>query len=111
MKKGVMLRDYLISFENMNWETPASGIRFKAYVSGNQKVRLVEFTDELFEKDWCLKGHVGYVLEGNLSIDFSGKEVKFKRGDGLFIPEGTENKHKAKVAKGEKTLLIMFEKP
>jgi len=34
----------------------------------------------------------------------------FRAGDGLFIPEGEENKHKGKVAKGEKALIILFEK-
>lgn len=102
------MRDYLIDFRKINWENPALGISHKVYISDSMKIRLLEFNDELFEKEWCLKGHVGYVLEGNLSIDFSGELVEFKHGDGLFIPEGT--KHKAKIAKGEKALLIMFEK-
>jgi ethanolamine utilization protein EutQ (cupin superfamily) len=63
----------------------------------------------LDEKDWCTKGHVGYVLEGRFAIDFSANIVEFKAGDGLFIPPGEDNKHKAKVRKGDKALLILFE--
>jgi len=94
----------------MSWESPAPGVRYKAYIRGNQKIRLVEFSEEFTEADWCTKEHVGYVLEGKISINFNGKIIDFKAGDGLFIPEGEENKHKGKVAKGEKALLLLFEK-
>jgi ethanolamine utilization protein EutQ (cupin superfamily) len=60
------------------------------------------------EKDWCTKGHIGYVIEGCLSIDFNGKQMNFKAGDGIFIKEG--NKHKGSVAKEEKALVILFDK-
>jgi ethanolamine utilization protein EutQ (cupin superfamily) len=63
----------------------------------------------LDEKDWCTKGHVGYVLEGRLAIGFSTNIVEFKAGDGLFILPGEDDKHKAKVRKGDKALLILFE--
>lgn len=102
--------NYLIDFKNISWENPAPGVRYKAYVKGNEKVRLVEFTENLVEEAWCTKGHIGYILEGNISIDFNRKLFTFKTGDGLFIPDGEKNKHKAKIAKGEKALIILFEK-
>lgn len=37
------MKNYLIDFKNMGWESPSLGIRYKVYVKGNQKVRLVEF--------------------------------------------------------------------
>jgi quercetin dioxygenase-like cupin family protein len=101
--------DYLIDFESMDWESPAPGVRYKAYIRGDHKVRLVEFSEGFREENWCTKGHIGYVLEGRFSIDFNGKEIPFKAGDGIFIPEGEESKHKAKSIKGEKALLILFE--
>ena len=94
----------------MGWETPAPGVRYKAYAYGNHKMRLVEFTEEFAEDDWCTKGHIGYILEGNLLIYFNGRLSTFRAGDGFSIPEGEESKHKGKVAKGEKALIILFEK-
>ncbi len=52
---------------------------------------------------------MGYVLEGRLAIGFSTNIVEFKAGDGLFILPGEDDKHKAKVRKGDKALLILFE--
>jgi ethanolamine utilization protein EutQ (cupin superfamily) len=104
------MREYLINFQSMDWENPSPCIRYKAFSRDNQRIRLAEFSEDFAEKNWCTKGHIGYVIEGNISIDFNGKLVNFKSGDGLFIPEGESNKHKAKVAKGEKALVILFEK-
>lgn len=100
----------VIDFESMSWESPAPGVRQKAFSRNGQKMRLVEFSEEFLEPDWCTKGHVGYVLDGRLQIDFNGKIKEYKTGDGLWIDEGAEFRHKGSVAKGEKALLILFEK-
>ncbi len=86
------MAEYLIDFQSMNWENPAPGVRYKAFIRDNQKIRLVEFSERFAERDWCTKAHAGYVIEGSISIDFNGKMVNFKSGDGLFIPEGEANK-------------------
>jgi len=104
------MRNYLIDFQNMNWESPAPGVRHKVYIRDNQRIRLVEFSDKFIEEDWCIKGHIGYVLEGSISIDFDGKVSTFREGDGFFIPEGKGSKHKGKIAKGEKAIVVLFEK-
>jgi gentisate 1,2-dioxygenase len=88
---------YRVDFDSLPWESPAAGVRAKAYEQGGRKLRLAEFGGEFVEPDWCTKGHVGYVLEGQMKIDFDGKTVVFSRGDGIFIPAGEEHRHKAKV--------------
>lgn len=88
---------YKVDFESIPWETPASGVKFKAYEQNGRKLRLVEFTKEFVEPDWCTKGHIGYILEGQMEIDFDGEKVVFGLGDGIFIPAGEEHKHKARV--------------
>ena len=62
-----------------------------------RKLRLAEFTRAFVEHQWCTKGHIGYVLEGEMEVDFHGKVVTFRGGDGLFIPPGEPHKHKATV--------------
>ena len=72
---------------------PAVGVRFKVYKHKGTRLRLLEFTDEFTETDWCTKGHVGYILEGRLEVNFGGNEVVFNAGDGVFIPAGEKDKH------------------
>ena len=103
------MSDHLIEFKNMRWERPAPGVRHKAYVRGGQRIRLVEFSEGFTEPDWCTRGHIGYVLDGQISIDFNSEAIDFNAGDGMFIPEGEESRHIGRVAGGEKALVIPFE--
>ena len=91
------MEQYKIDLKSMDWESPAAGVRFKAYEQSGKKLRLAEFGREFVEPDWCTKGHIGYVLEGKMNIEFDGKTVAFGPGDGIFIPAGEKHKHKAKV--------------
>ncbi|HWI55111.1 MAG TPA: hypothetical protein VNT57_05435 [Desulfobacteria bacterium] len=101
--------DILVDFENKQWESPGNGVRFKSFLKGNQRLRLVEFSEGFEEKDWCTRGHAGYVLEGSCTIDFKGRLKSFGTGDVLFIPEGQEYGHKVLINKGEKVLFLLFE--
>ena len=102
--------NYLIDFAKMKWENFAPGVRQKIRQLGNLRLRLVEFSEEFNEIDWCRKGHIGYLIEGKLAIDFDGKISRFKAGDGIYIPGGESSRHKAKIGKGEKALLVFVEK-
>ena len=102
------MKQYKINFESMAWEEPADGVRLKAYEQGGQKLRLVEFSKEFVEPDWCANGHIGYILEGRMEVDFDGKVIVFGPGDGVFIPEGREHKHKGR-ALTDKVKVILVE--
>src|SRR4030042_1414624 len=102
--------EYLIDFKKIAWESPALGIRHKIFVKDGKRIRLVEFSDNFVEPEWCIRGHIGYVLEGRISIDFDGKQMEFKAGDGLFITEGEANRHKGSIRKAQKALIILFER-
>ncbi|MHC4476205.1 MAG: cupin domain-containing protein [Planctomycetota bacterium] len=91
------MEQYRIDFDSMEWEEPADGVRFKAYEKDGRRLRLVEFGKEFVEPDWCTGGHIGYILEGQVEIDFDGKVITFGPGDGVFIPAGQKHKHKGTV--------------
>lgn len=91
------MEQYKIDFESMAWESPADGVKAKAYERNGRKLRLVEFSKEFIEHDWCTKGHIGLILEGQIEIDFDGTKEVFGPGDGIFIPAGLEHKHKGQV--------------
>jgi quercetin dioxygenase-like cupin family protein len=86
-----------ILFDQIEWHAPQPGVRFKAARDGSQQVRLVEFTHEFVEREWCEKGHAGLVLSGELELDFSGRVVRFSEGSALLIPAGPRHAHKARV--------------
>ena len=99
---------FRLDFENTEWVHPLPGARFKAIVRGDKQVRLLEFTSDFVEPDWCTKGHAGMVLEGDLEIDFRGRVERFPQGSTLVIPAGEEGAHKAR-ALTSKALLFLVE--
>jgi len=87
---------YKVAFESLQWQDGIRGARFKVFRSGNKQLRLLEFTSEFIEPDWCEKGHVGFVVHGELEIDFRGTVMLYPEGSGLFIPAGSASAHKAR---------------
>ena len=103
------MMNYLIDFDNIKWNKPAEGLKYKAYINGNRQIRLAEFSEGFVEPEWCTKSHTGYVIDGTFAIDYNGNFEKYKKGDVFFIPEGEQSKHKAILEKGEKVTLLLIE--
>jgi quercetin dioxygenase-like cupin family protein len=100
--------NHRIDFDGLDWITAAPGARFKTFEREGNRLRLLEFTPQFVEADWCRKGHVGVVLEGVLEIDFSGSVERFETGQALCIPPGEAGQHKAH-ALSERVLLFVVE--
>jgi hypothetical protein len=90
------MEQYRVLFDEMEWQNGIHGARFKAFRSGTKQIRLVEFTSEFVEPDWCVKGHIGYVIQGELEIDFHDRFVRYPEGSGINIPSGPTSGHKAR---------------
>jgi len=91
-----MSRPDPIHFDTLSWQDGLPGARFKLYREGKRQLRLVEFSSEFVEPDWCEKGHTGYVLEGTLEIDFKSHKITYPQGSDICIPPGPDTGHKAK---------------
>jgi quercetin dioxygenase-like cupin family protein len=89
--------EHKVDFDAMPWETAEAGFRYKAFRGLECQLRMVEITREFVETEWCEKCHFGIVLEGEMVIDFDGDLVSYKQGDGVYIPAGEGNRHKAKA--------------
>ncbi len=100
------MTDFVIDFNMIPWETPVTGLRMKYKIIDNRKIRLAEFSKDFVENDWCLKGHIGYVLEGSIEVNIDGKPQLFKTKEGIFIPKGLRHKH---IRTLETALLFLVE--
>jgi len=101
------MADYKVSFDSLPWQSSSKCARHKIFQHGNRRLRLLEFSKGFVEPDWCTKGHIGYVLSGEIDIDFKGRLVRFAAGDGVFIPAGRGNEHMAKVITDAVTLILV----
>lgn len=90
------MNKYLVNFQNIDWTSPLKGVRHKIFIQGDKQIRLVEYTKDM-PLHWCENGHYGLILEGKFEIKFEHKTIVYDKGDGVFIPNGKEHKHRAKV--------------
>jgi quercetin dioxygenase-like cupin family protein len=103
------MKDVLINFSDLDWDQSKKGVFQKVYAKGNNQMRLLRFDDTSKEENWCTNGHIGYVLEGEMHVDFDGILKVYKKGDGLWIEEGLHEKHRVFIKKNEFVELILFE--
>lgn len=90
------MQSYRVDFGAIPWEEPFPGIRQRVVQDGGRRLRLVEY-DASMAPHWCEKGHYGHLLEGRFEIEFDDAKVIFEAGDGVFIPDGPEHRHRAVV--------------
>jgi hypothetical protein len=96
VSENIKYPTFRVAFDKEEWISIAPGARHKTVACCGKLLRIVEFTPDFHETDWCLKGHIGYVLEGALEIDFDGRPIQYQTGDGIFILAENKNRHKAR---------------
>lgn len=100
--------DYRIDFDSIEWEPALKGTaRVKRIIRGGKIFRLLELTPDSQHPDWCLEGHLGSVLEGELDIEFSDQTIRFSVGDALLIPSGELDKHRPRAASARTVMFLV----
>ncbi len=100
---------YTARFVAMNWESSTPKVRQKLHRVGDQQLRVVEFERGLEHPAWCERGHIGYILQGKLALEFDEETLEFGEGEGFIIPDGKANRHRP-VPLTEHVLLILSER-
>ncbi|MHB9098286.1 MAG: cupin domain-containing protein [Syntrophales bacterium] len=103
-----MTVQYKTDFDKLEWESPIEGVRHKSAEQNNLRMRLVEYSREM-PLHWCEKGHYGYLIEGQMEIEYGHAKIIYDRGDGIFIPDGPAHKHRGRVL-SEKAVVFFVEK-
>ena len=99
---------YAARLASMDWESPAPKVRRKLHRVGNRQLRVVEFAEGLEHPEWCQVGHIGYVLEGRLALEFEEQTVELGPGEGFIIPDGEGSQHRP-VPLTPRVLLVLSE--
>jgi quercetin dioxygenase-like cupin family protein len=98
---------YKTEFNKIPWQESMAGVRHKYFDQNGIRLRLVEYSKEM-HVHWCDKGHFGYLIEGNMEIEFENSNEIYSAGDGIFLPTGSEHKHKGKLL-SDKALVFFVE--
>jgi hypothetical protein len=98
-----------ISFGNLGWVDTEDGARFKAAVRNEVLVRIAEYPDGYEDQDWYEDAHFGYVIEGELEVEFEHRVERFQPGDGIMIAGGPAERHRGRVIRGPVRLFLVDE--
>lgn len=94
-----------IRFDGVDFKDAHPGMREKCIIRGGKKLRLLEITPEFREVDWCERGHVGCVLDGDLEMTYEDRSETLHAGDGIFIVP--RERHRAKALSPAAVLMLV----
>jgi hypothetical protein len=99
---------YRIEFASRPWEEPLPGLRCKTQRLNGRQLRLVVYARNM-SPHWCERGHIGFVLDGQLEIRFADQTLVYNSGDGVFIPPGPTRRHMATVLSDTASVVFVEE--
>ena len=73
---------------------------------GEVRVRIVEYSPGYLANHWCTKGHVLYVLEGELTTELAdGRAFVLRPGMSYQVADGAEP-HRSRTVTGAKLFIV-----
>jgi len=102
-------------FTVVDWETVAptkhpgaeGTASWRTVDAGNTRVRIVEYSPGYIADHWCPKGHVVFVLEGELVTELKdGRRYVMKKGSSYQVSEDENNPHMSRTKNGAKLFIV-----
>ena len=82
-----------LPFSSLGWTAGAHPLEKKKIVAGHA-VTLLEFAPGFEDPNWCVHGHIIYVLAGTLELALDERTERLQAGDGCVL--GRRTRHRAK---------------
>ncbi|WP_445145848.1 DHCW motif cupin fold protein [Dyella sp. Tek66A03] len=81
--------------------------RWRTFVVGDLRVRLVEYSPGYLADHWCDRGHVLYVLEGELHTELKdGRRFVLMPGMSYQVSDYGDAAHRSSTATGAKLFIV-----
>jgi quercetin dioxygenase-like cupin family protein len=81
-----------LPFPHLEWQTGVATDLERKKAIDPVAAALLEFAPGFVDPQWCERGHVGLVLEGELSFDLDGSQETLSHGEGFVIDAGTRHR-------------------
>lgn len=80
---------------------------WRTFSIGDLRVRLVEYTAGYLADHWCDRGHVLYVLEGELDTELrDGRKFKLMPGTSYQVSNHGDAAHRSSTRTGAKLFIV-----
>jgi hypothetical protein len=110
----MLAEKYTIPFDVTDWATVSSTTHpgetgeaiWKTLQLGGLRIRMVEYSANYLADHWCQKGHLLFVLEGELITELSnGKKFKMIKGVSYQVSDELSS-HRSFSPTGAKLLIV-----
>jgi hypothetical protein len=104
--------DVLIDWETLPWKQMGPGVRVKVSMRGGKVVTLLEVSDGAGQ-EWCTKGHLIHVLDGEATARLRDGDaaIPLRAGDTGILLDGEVEAHTIEPAAGGRIQILLFEQP
>jgi quercetin dioxygenase-like cupin family protein len=103
-----------IPFQTIDWSSIAptehrgeSGVAtWRTVEIGNVRARIVEYSPGYVADHWCERGHVVYVLDGEIVNELrDGRSNVLSAGEGYVVADG-DGAHRSKSLRGARLFIV-----
>jgi len=104
-----------LAFTVTDWSTVAPTVHpgetgqalWRTFTVGDLRVRMVEYTPGYVADHWCERGHVLYVLEGELETELKdGRRFTLKPGMSYQVSDAGDAAHRSVTKTGAKLFIV-----
>ncbi len=103
-----------IPFTTLDWQALPADIHsgeigqaaWRTFSAGNVRARIVEYSPGYLADHWCERGHVLFVLEGELVTELAdGSAHVMRPGQGYCVADGASS-HRSRTATGARLFIV-----
>ncbi len=93
-----------ISAVELKGETGTSFIRI--YEEGNIRLRMIEYSENYYADHWCSRGHIIFMLEGELIYEQkNGKTFNLLQGNSFLVADNVDE-HLVRTKIGARVFIV-----
>jgi quercetin dioxygenase-like cupin family protein len=97
----------VVPFDIEQWLDEAEGVRALVREVAGIRWAVVEYAAGAARPDWCIVGHRGYVVAGEIEYQFwSGGSLTARAGQGFVLPRGDGHRGRNRGRETARLLVI-----
>jgi mannose-6-phosphate isomerase-like protein (cupin superfamily) len=106
-----VVRDVAIELSRTDWVADVPGIRARETHVEGHRWAIVEYAPGAQRHEWCLDGHVGFVISGAVEYEFEdgGRSLMIGEGDAFALSTGRA--HRGANRSSQATRLFVIDEP
>jgi quercetin dioxygenase-like cupin family protein len=104
-------RNAVIALQDTPWADDVPGIRARETHELGRRWAIVEYEPRARREEWCLDGHAGFVLEGQVEYEFSDDESPLLASEGDAFTLATGRGHRGRNTRDSVARLFLIDDP